>query len=86
MLGKRGNVMFILLLLINGSLYIANSLQFPSGLPGGPLNFNERYLVAIRANEINRDAGLDVEGSPDIVFCSSLSRSEFCDSAGAAEM
>jgi hypothetical protein len=38
MLGKRGNVMFILLLSIDNFLYIVKSLQFRSGLPGGPLN------------------------------------------------
>jgi hypothetical protein len=38
MLGKRGNVMLILLLSMDDLLYIVKSLQFRSGLPGGPLN------------------------------------------------
>jgi hypothetical protein len=36
--GKWGNLMLILLLSMDDFLYIVKSLQFRSGLPGGPLN------------------------------------------------
>jgi hypothetical protein len=55
MLGKRGNVMFILLLSINDFLYIVKSLPFRSGLPGRPLNLSKlawkvRRLVGVVAS------------------------------------